>query len=327
MEEVNVSVEREEKTNSPKPQKKVQSMQSRKRQQTIFVASLLIIPILHWCISWIYINGSTILMAFQNRWGQFSLENFVEVKELLFDMSGNTSLSRAVYNSVRTFFWAEFVGVPISLTVSYFLYKQLLGYKTLRTIFYFPHIISGIVMVTAFKQVLSPLGPINALFQEWGMKLPEEGLLHTVSTATPTIIFYTIWSGACGNILFYSAMSRIPPELIEVGKLEGLQLFKELIYVILPLIWPTFSTTLILDLTGILNAGGPVLLFGVNDVIMKARATTLPYWFFSKVYNGGSGGIGSYGVMSCVGLCFTAVSVPFTLLVRHILGKANEAEF
>ena len=135
-----------------------------------------------------------------------------------------------------------------------------------------------------------------------------------------------IWKGACGNILFYSAMGRIPPELIEVGRLDGLQLFKELIYVIMPLIWPTFSTTVILDLCGILGAGGPVLLFG-GDVISQGKASTISYWFFSKVYGGGAFGIGSYGVMSAVGLIFTAISVPITLTIRHLLDKVSTGEF
>jgi len=306
---------------------KKSSMTTRKRQQKIFIISLLIIPIVHWLISWVFINSSAILMAFQNRQGDWSLSNFSEVYTMLFDASGNSTLRRGFLNTVKTFAAAEFIGVPITLTVSYFIYKKVAGFKTFRVIFYFPHIISGIVMVTAFKQLLSPLGPLNALCENIGWTLPEEGLLHTEATATPTIIFYTIWSGACGNILFYSAMSRIPPELIEVGKLEGLQLFKELIYVIMPLIWPTFSTTVILDLCNILGAGGPVLLFGVRDVIEKASAYTLPYWFFSKVYSGGAGGLGTYGIMSCVGLCFTSVSVPLTLIIRHLLNKVNSAEY
>ncbi len=307
--------------------KKGSSMQGRRRQKQMFIIVMLFIPIVHWLISWGFINSSAILMAFQNRQGEWSMSNFSEVFEMLFDKSGNSTLRNAFGNSILTFFFAEFVGVPITLTVSYFIYKQIHGYKVFRVIFYFPHIISSIVIVTAFKQLVSPLGPINNLCESLGIALPAEGLLHTEGTATATIIFYTIWTGACGNILFYSAMSRIPPELIEVGRLEGLQLFKELVYVIMPLIWPTFSTTVILDLCNILNAGGPVLLFGIRDVIDKARAHTLPYWFFSKVYSGGAGGLGTYGIMSCVGLCFTAVSVPFTLFIRHLLNKVNSAEY
>ncbi len=306
---------------------KIGSMQTRKKQQTIFIVAMMFIPIAYWLYQWLYINGTTIAMAFQNNDGAFSLENFVRVKNLLTNKQGGLQLVWSLKNTIKTFFCTELIGVPISLVMSYFIYKQIRGYKFFRIVFYLPHIIPGIVLITVFKQLLSPLGPFTALCNNIGIVLPEEGLLHTTSTAMNTIIFYCIWTTACANILFYSSMSRIPPELIEVGKLEGLQLFKELIYVVMPLIWPTFSTTIVLDLTGILNAGGPVLLFGVNDVVMKARATTLPYWFFSQVYDGGISGIGSYGVMSCVGLMFTAISVPFTLFIRYLLNKVETAEY
>lgn len=307
--------------------KKTASMATRKTQKRIFIFAMLFLPIVHWLVNWIYINGSSILMAFQDDFGNFTLSNFPEVYDMIFNAERNNALRNALINSVKSFFFSEFIGVPISLVVSYFLYKKIWGYKVFRTIFYFPHIISSIVLVLAVKQLLSPLGPISALFENTSHPLPEEGLLHTEATAMPTIIAYSIWTGACGNVLFYSAMSRVPPELIEAGKIDGLSLMKELIYVILPLIWPTFSTTLILDLTNILNAGGPVLLFGVRDVILKANCYTLPYWFFSKVYDGGVSGLGSYGVMSCAGLCFTVISVPFTLIIRHLLNKVPTAEY
>jgi raffinose/stachyose/melibiose transport system permease protein len=310
-------------SNTPTP-KVAMTMLTRKRQEMIFIVSLLFIPIAYWLFHWIYINGSTILMAFQDRRGNWSLSNFTEVYDMLFNPARNSTLGIGIKNSIKTFFASEFIGVPISLIVSYFLYKKILCYKTFRVIFYFPHIISGIVFVTVFKQFVSPLGPLTELCKNLNIALPEEGLLYSKDTATNAIIIYVLWTNACGNLLFQSAMSRVPPELIEVGKLEGLTWFKELVLVIMPLIWPTFSTTLVLDLCNILSSGGPVLLFGVAD---RSGTTTIPYWFFSKVYHGGVGGLGSYGVMSCVGLCFTAISVPFTLVIRHLLNKVSTAEF
>lgn len=302
--------------------KKVTSLQRRKRQKSFFIFTMLLIPVAYWLFHWIYINGSTIIMAFQDQFGVFTTNNFLKVKELLF-VEQNSAIKTSLLNSVKTFFFTELIGVPVSLVISFFISKQIFGYKQFRVIFYLPHIISSIVLITAFKQIVSPLGPIVPICKDLGINLPSQGLLHSPSTATSTIIFYSIWTTACGNILFYSAMSRIPPELIEVGKLEGLQLFKELIYVILPLIWPTFSTTLILDLTGILNAGGPVLLFG-TDVLYNGKTTTLPYWFFSQVQNSK---IGTHGLMSAVGLSFTTISVPFTLFIRWLLNKADKAEY
>lgn len=302
-------------------------LSTRKVQSRIFIVAMLFIPVAYFLFHWIYINGRTILMAFQNREGEWSLYNVFEFKRLVLELGGNSQLVRSIINTLVTFVFQEGIGVPISLTISYFIYKKIAGYRVFRVIFYFPHIISSIVLITAFKNLISPLGPLTAAFEKIGIKLPAMGLLYSAKTATPTIIFYLIWTTSCGNILFYSAMSRIPPDLIEAGRLDGLRLFKELIYVVLPLIWPTLATTLILDLTGLLNAGGPVLLFGPDVLRSAGRPTTIPYWFFSQVYDGGVSGIGSYGLMSFVGLVFTAVAVPFTLLVRRLLGRVETVEF
>ena len=304
------------------------SMATRRQQQRIFIIVMLAIPVAHWLIQWVFINTSAILMAFQNRYGEFDpkFQNFVDVFEMLFDNSGNSILSKAFSNTVLTFCMAEFVGVPITLTVSYFIYKQIKCYKTFRIIFYLPHIISGIVLVTAFKQLVSPLGPINALCESMGITLSEgEGLLHTESTATWTIIFYTIWTGACGNILFYSAMSRIPPELIEVGKLEGLQLFKELIYVIMPLIWPTFSTQLIFMMTGLFSSSGPILLFTNGE----KGTSTISYWIFAKLYGSGGGGATpvGYANVATLGLCLTAILVPIIMLSRKLVERVESYDY
>lgn len=318
-------MEKNESTVETSKQKRATSFSARKTQQRVFLIVILIVPIAKWFFDWFYINGSTIVMAFQDRTGNWSLENFGEVGKMFTD--ANSSFKVVIKNTLLSFFCVEFIGVPISLVVSYFIYKKIVGYKAFRVIFYLPLIISGVVMVVSFKALISPLGPVTALLKNIGFKLPEEGLLFTKATATPTIIFYIIWTSAAGNILFYSAMGRIPPELIEVGRLEGLQLFKELIYVILPMIWPTFSTMLILDFTGILNAGGPVLLFGLHDVIYMGQAGTLSFWFFSQVYYGGVSGIGTYGIMSCMGLLFTSISVPITLLLRYLVDKMPSAEY
>ena len=111
----------------PSP-KKVMTMKARRNQTRIFLISLLIVPILHWLISWVYIYGSTIALAFQDRRGEFTLENFSEVWEMLFNPDKNISLTAALKNTVLTFFCMEFIGVPISLVVSYFIYKQIKGY-------------------------------------------------------------------------------------------------------------------------------------------------------------------------------------------------------
>ena len=111
--------------NAEKTKKK--DVNVRKRQQTVFIVTLLAVPIAYWLLTWIYINGSAIVMAFKDRLGEFTFGNFVKVWELLFVKGTSTQLRNGFKNTILTFVAQEFIGVPISLIVSYFIYKRLAG--------------------------------------------------------------------------------------------------------------------------------------------------------------------------------------------------------
>ena len=50
---------------------------SRKKMiDRIFIFSMLIIPIIHWLVSWLFVNIQSVLMAFQLPTGEWSTLNF-----------------------------------------------------------------------------------------------------------------------------------------------------------------------------------------------------------------------------------------------------------
>jgi ABC-type sugar transport system permease subunit len=137
------------------------------------------------------------------------------------------------------------------------------------------------------------------------------------------IVLYTIWTGFSANILlFIGAMTRIPIEVFEAAKLEGCKPFKEFTSIVFPLIWPTISTMLILSFTGLFSSSGPILLFGAQSKVYET--TTISYWIFKEVYEGGLGGINA---VSATGLCFTMVAVPLILFVRWLAEKVPDVEY
>lgn len=181
-------------------------------------------------------------------------------------------------------------------------------------------------MVTAYKSLITAGGPLDRVLGLFGKNIPPEGLLATSETATATIMVFCLLTGFTTNVLlFQSAMSRIPVEVLESAALDGCGSVREFFQIILPLIFPSIASVLTLTCTGILSASGPILLFtnGFYDT------TTISFWIFSKVYGGGqAGGVaGSYNLVSCVGLCFTAVSVPIILGVRKLLSSFPEVEY
>ena len=123
-------------------------------------------------------------------------------------------------------------------------------------------------------------------------------------------------------------MSRIPPEIMEAAKIDGIGPVRELFSFIFPLIWPTLSTMLIFQLTAIFTASGPILLFQPNG---DYDTSTISFWIFKQVYGGGlptaSLSSGQINLISCTGLWFTLLGVPIILGARKLLEKIPATEY
>lgn len=287
-----------------------------KRGQTAFLCVMLAIPVLHWFVFWLYVNLNTILLAFQTKVGAWSLQNF---KALFNDLSSSgSSIAVGLSNTLKYFLNNLCVIMPLALLISYFMYRKVLGTKAFRVIFYLPGIISSVALTTVFENFIAPSGPLGEVLKVLGVKeVPE--LLSNSSYATKTILFYCIWTGFGTNLLLFTgAMCRIPVSLIESAKLDGCGMGREVVQIIMPLIWPTVSTLIILNCTSVFSASGPILLFTKG----KYHTTTIGYWIFDMVYT-----YNSYNMVSAAGLFFTCIGVPFILFVRYIVDKIPTAEY
>ncbi len=296
-----------------------------KRRETLFLICILALPVLNWIVFWLSVNVSSFALAFQDNTGEWSLINFTLFWDELTSPYGDT-VGMAILNTLKYFAVNLLLIFPLTLVMSYFIYKRVAGYRLFRVIFFLPAIISGIVLVSVYSNMISPTGPIGALLKAMGVQMPEAGFLLDPNTATPAILIYCVWTGFTTNmIIVSSAMSRIPVEVLESARLDGCSAFKELIFLILPMIWSSVSTLVIFLLTGIFNASGPILLFHPDG---GYNTMTLSFWIYLQVYGGGSyGGTGNYGLVSCAGLIFTCIGVPFILLVRHFIEKIPAVEY
>jgi ABC-type sugar transport system permease subunit len=140
------------------------------------------------------------------------------------------------------------------------------------------------------------------------------------------ILIYNVWTGFTGNILLYcGTMARVPLEVLESSKIEGCGAFREFVQIIIPLIFPTISTQIILLFTGVFTSSGPILLFDPNS---SYGTVTLSYWIFKQVYGTGTvGGSGSYNLVSATGLCFTLFGVPIILFIRWLMERIPAVEY
>ena len=308
---------------------KKQSMNSFRKKQLIFVWGWLVIPIISWLIFYWYVNFASFTQAFQDPiTGEWSMVNFQEVwKSITAGSSSQNSLAIGFKNTMIYFFVDVLIKYPIQIVVCYFLYKQIWGYKFYRYVFYLPAIISGVAIAGMYKQFIAADGPMGELLTFFGVNIPRGGFLGNPETATWAIVAYTIWTCVYGHMLLIcGAMNRIPIEVLESARLEGVTPMRELLSLILPLIWPTLSTLLILTCTGVLNASGPILLLTGNDTA-SLGTTTLSFWIFDKVYNFGTKTDAQYNLVSATGLAMTLVAFPIVMLFRKLLDYVPTAEY
>ncbi len=299
-----------------------------RKRKFFFVYGMLFLPLLQFCIFYVWLNFNSILMAFQESYrldwsGGFpkktseiiyGLGNF---KAIFRDQGG--ILSVALKNTLYYFLMNILVTLPGSLLISYFLFKKVKGSAFFRVVFFLPSIISGIVYVASFTEIIGMYGPLYYLLKAFGGTW--KNLLIYADTATPTILFYSLWTGFGVNMLLYqSGMSRIPGDVFESGKIDGVGWVRELFQIALPLMWPTISMTLVMAFTGIFTGGGIVLLFASQGG-NSADISTIYYWIFAKTDAEGASGL--LGDAAAVGLFFTLLSFPILALIKWITNKVD----
>ena len=296
---------------------KRKSKNPERRINAIFIAVMLAVPILHWIIFWFVVNINSILLAFKIPTGDWSLETLRIVFRDL--KAGDSNLNIAVKNTL-TYFTKDILMLFFQLLIAYFFYKKIAGYKTFRIIFYIPSIVSGVAIATMFSSFIAPSGPFGVILSQMGVD-PVPEFLADSDYATKTILIYTIWLGWGGNmLLFGGAFARIPTELIEAAKIDGITAVKEFVYLILPLVWSTLSTLLILNMTGLFSASGPILLFTRGAY----RTTTIGYWIFDKV---AFVGLSAYNEVAAAGLVFSCIGVPVIMFFKWLLERIPVVEY
>ena len=292
--------------------------QAKKLKDTIFVYLLIALPLIEFFTIYVYTNVDSFFLAFKRN-GEFAgWVNF----EMLWDevRAPGSDLLIAIRNTF-IYFGADLVLFVLSIFLSYFFYKKIAAYKVFRFILYMPAIISPVVFVSLFQNITSPNGAIEAIIKMFNPDFKMPSLLFRSETATWTMVVYVIWMGWTKNMLYLGgSLARIPVEVLESARLDGVGPWTELTKILVPLLLPTLSTLLLLDVVGILGSSGPILLFTKGDY----NTTTISYWMFTLVYNTGND---QYVKASAAGICLTLIMFPVVYTMRWLIGKIDSVEY
>lgn len=297
-----------------------------KLKKNLFVYSLIAYPLILFLIFYVVVNFNSILLAFQTIDGSgksfAGLNNF---KTFLSEMFGEGNLlSYGFINSIKMYFINLVVCMPLYVFFSYLLFKKCFLNKTVSFLVMIPSIMSGLVIALIFVNFIGSNGPLTFIMERTGWNGGKWlNLLYDEKYAFGTTLFYMIWlSFATSLIVYPTAMRGINPEVLESAKIDGISnMFQELWYIILPLIYPTLTTFLITGFAAIFSTSGPLLEFYYTDA--PDYVSNMGYYFTKMILVDGTEF--SYPKYAAGGIILTIIVAPLTILLKWALEKFGPA--
>ena len=169
---------------------------------------------------------------------------------------------------VNNVYWLVlFLLAPVfGLLVALFLNQKVFGIRLVKSMFFFPFVVSQIVVGLVFTWFYDPaFGLVATLIEPLGLKLPS--VLSSEDWATFGVIAAGLWpQTAYCMILYLTGLNSVNPEMIEAARLDGAKGWRLLVNIVLPqLRAATFIAIVVtvigalrsFDLVAIMTEGGP----------------------------------------------------------------------
>ncbi|MFD5226218.1 carbohydrate ABC transporter permease [Microbacterium sp. NPDC058342] len=190
----------------------------------------------------------------------------------------------------------------------------------LRTIFFYPYVISALIIGFLWSAMLAPQGAVNGLLTSVG--LPDLPFLTDPSFAKASVIFTIVWSHFGFNmILFLAGIKSVPAEYYEAATVDGASRWQQFRAITVPLIAPVFTVNIVLTLVGLLKAYDVVL--SLTDGGPAGSTQTIVYQILKDSFANSALGFGA--AQSIVLLIVTAViGLGVTLVRRRAEQKATD---
>jgi ABC-type sugar transport system permease subunit len=124
--------------------------------------------------------------------------------------------------------------------------------KVFRAIFFYPHVLSVLVIGFLWGAILGTNGAVNSFLTSHGADLVP--FLSSPRWAVGTMIGVLIWAGFGVNVILYLAgLQTVPPELVEAARIDGSGRWSVFRNVTAPSLRPSVTLNLVLSLVTLLK--------------------------------------------------------------------------
>jgi ABC-type sugar transport system permease subunit len=294
------------------------------KRRVLFGICCCILPVVNWLIFYVFANISAFSMAFTNKDGVLSFDNFMRIWE---ELNNPVSDIRIAFQNTFLTFAIILVSFPFKVLVSYFIYKKIPLAGVYRILFFLPSIIFSVALAMIFQRMIGVNGFIAKWVQDWLNLAQTPELLADSRYANTVVILHMLWLGFPGDLIIWGGtFTRIPNDVLESAQIDGVNWWKEFTMITIPMVWPTVALQMVLMFCGIFGASGAVFLLTKG----MYGTMTISAWMYLQLYNlsGSPYNSNAYNYMSAVGLVITVIAIAISLSIRKWTDKAfEEVEF
>lgn len=295
----------------------------RKNTSKKLFISLSVIPAIVLFIVFMVIPTLNVFWMSLFKWGGLSnnkkfvgLDNFT----ILFK---DENFIRSFQNTLFLLVIVTIITLILAITSAAVLVREDTKFKNFfRIVFYFPNILSVVVISAIFSAILDPRqGIINATLDALSLESFKRMWLGDQKVVIWCIALAMIWQAVGYYMVMYMAsMSSIPSSLYESADLEGATRSQQFFQITLPLIWNTIRTTLTFFIISTINlsflfvkvmtAGGPD---GASEVFLN--------YMYKQAYSNSA-----YGYGMAIGVVIFIFSFGLSLIISKAT-KRDVIEF
>ena len=269
---------------------------------------------------WYALTGSTNLLPGERPWiGLGNLHALLRCGDYLDPSSCERDLFwHGIYNTL--WFVVIQVGLMVlfSLGTALALNKRIVARGFFRAVFFYPVLLSPVVVALIWKWILQRNGVLNAALVGMGGH-PAEWLVNAHSAFGWTV-FVSIWAHmGFYTLILLAGLQAIPKDVYEAAEMDAARPWTRLRRLTLPLLMPS------LVVVGVLALIRAVQIFDEVFVLTGGGPGTATTYLVQFIYETGfAQQIREYGIASAASLLLAAVLLVLTLLqLRAASGRSN----
>ena len=165
------------------------------------------------------------------------------------------------------------IWIALPLVLAILIHQGVPGGKLFRAVYFFPAVLSSVIIGAIFNMILRYDGSLNAMLKAFGFSAVD--WLGNSNTALFSLIAVQLWSTfGMGVLIFLAGLSTVPNDMLEAAKLDGAKLLQTWWYVVIPSLRPIIEFAAVVTTIGMLTS-----MFGLIYVLTAGgpgTATTLP---------------------------------------------------